>query len=92
MKREAWSGLGLALALAACGHTPEPRIEYREVKVPIAKPCTTTIPVRPAYADDSIASSPDIFSDVKMLKAGRAQRDGYISALEGLAKACFVSP
>lgn len=76
------------LALGACATTP--RIETRtiEVKVPVPVPCTVDVPP-PVYSDTDAAlrNAPDHFERVKLILAGRIERDAYtqvtIAALQG---------
>lgn len=67
------------LALAACATTP-PRIETRvvEVKVPVPVPCAVDVPP-PVYSDtdEALRAAPDIFERVKLLLAGRLERDAH---------------
>ncbi|MNS16446.1 hypothetical protein D3C72_480990 [compost metagenome] len=81
--------LCLALLLAGCA-TAEPRIEYREVLVPVAVPCGADVGAPPSYLDSNAAlqEAPDLFERVKLLLAGREQRSARLEALEGQIAAC----
>lgn len=50
MRKSTLLAAAAALGLAGCACPPqEPRVEYKEVKVPVAVPCLTGKPVKPKY-------------------------------------------
>lgn len=79
-----------AFALTACTTTQEPRIVTKEVLVPTPVPCATQPPAKPTYADTpaAIRGAADLAERVKLLLAGREQRDGYIAGLEASTVGC----
>ena len=82
--------LGAALCLTACATTSEPRIEVREVKVPVSVPCAADPGPDPAYSDtaEALRAARDTFERVKLLLAGRAQRDARLAELKAANAAC----
>ncbi len=77
----------LLLILTACGHTPEPIIEVREVKVLVPVPCDPDpYPAKPDLPDHTTA--PDIFEGVKRLLARDTLREAYEGELEAALGAC----
>lgn len=89
-------GAALILALSACGTTePEPRIVVREVQVPVPVPCAARAGPDPAFADsdDALRSvAGQVFEQVKLLLAGREQRDARIGELKAVNTACSTPP
>lgn len=83
--------LALLLLLGAC---VSPRVEYREVLVPVNVPCMNPVGPRPEYADteEAVASAPDILDRVKLILVGREQRNARLNVLEGQADACAPKP
>lgn len=79
-----------ALALAACSTAGEPRIVTKEVTVPIAVKCADDAGPTPAFADtrEALEAAKDIFARVKLLLAGRAQRDARIAELTAANAGC----
>ena len=84
------AALAAVLMLAGCAT----RVEYKEVRVPVAVPCVADIGDAPAYVDtgSALAGAPDLFERVKLLLAGREQRTARLSALEGQYAACRSVP
>lgn len=84
MKRFALLAL---LALAAC-NTTQPRVEIRtvEVKVPVPVACVIDV-ADPIYSDsnEALTTAPDLFERVKLLLAGREERDAH-DAVERAAR------
>lgn len=80
-------GVVLSLLLTACGHTPEPRIEIREVRVVVPVPCDPDPrPAKPVLPDHT--SAPDIFEGVKRLLARDRLREAYEGELEAALSGC----
>jgi hypothetical protein len=79
-----------ALTLAACQTTAEPRIEVREVRVPVAVKCATDPGPRPEYPDTdaALAAVRDVFEAAKLVMAGRALRIGREAELEAAVSGC----
>lgn len=80
----------LCSALAACAHAPEPRIVTREVKVPVAVPCAVDPGPDPAFSDtpEALRAALDIYELVRLLLAGRLQRDARIVELKAASAGC----
>jgi hypothetical protein len=78
------------LSVAACQTTAEPRIEVREVRVPVAVKCATDPGPRPEYPDTdaAIAGAPNVFELAKLYRAGRALRIGREAELEASVAGC----
>lgn len=78
------------LSVAACQTTAEPRIEVREVRVPVAIKCATDPGPRPEYPDTdaAIAGAPNVFELAKLYRAGRALRIGREAELEASVAGC----
>jgi hypothetical protein len=79
-----------ALTLTACATASEPRIEVREVRVPIPVKCATDPGPRPEYPDTdaAIAGAPNVFELAKLYRAGRALRIGREAELEASVAGC----
>ncbi len=80
-------------ALTACTSAappPEPQIQVKTVEVPVAVKCAADPGPDPAYADtpDAIRTAADVFERVKLLLAGRAQRDARIAEVKASAAGC----
>lgn len=73
--------------LGGCA-TTAPAVEPVEVKVPVAVPCKTPMPERPAFAVDSLPLDAGIWEQMKALRAERLQRQGYEAELEAAVEAC----
>jgi hypothetical protein len=82
--------LAIALTVAACQTTAEPRIEVREVRVPVAVKCATDPGPRPEYPDTdaALAAVRDVFEAAKLVMAGRALRIGREAELEASVAGC----
>lgn len=84
------STLALPL-LAACGHAPAPRIETHTVtvQVPVPVPCAVDVP-DPIYSDtdEALRNAPDLFERVKLLLAGRVERDAHDQTEKAARAAC----
>jgi hypothetical protein len=82
----------MASALAACGTTPrpEPRVEIREVRIPVAVPCAKDPGPTPAFSDttEALRAAGDIFEKVKLLLAGRDQRDARLAEVTAAIEGC----
>lgn len=78
------------LSLVACASPGEPRIEVREVRVPVAVKCASDPGAAPAYADtpEALRAAPDIFARTQLLLAGRLQRMARIVELEAANAGC----
>jgi hypothetical protein len=78
------------LSVAACQTTAEPRIEVREVRVPVAVKCATDPGPRPEYPDTdaALAAVRDVFEASKLVMAGRALRIGREAELEAAVSGC----
>jgi len=79
-----------ALTLTACATASEPRIEVREVRVPVAVKCATDPGPRPEYPDTdaALAAVRDVFEAAKLVMAGRALRIGREAELEASVAGC----
>ena len=85
--------LALAATLAACQTTPrpEPRVEIREVKVPVAVPCAKDPGPTPAFSDtpEALRAAGDVFEKIKLLLAGRNQRDARLAEVDAAIAGCM---
>ncbi len=83
------SVLALFLTCAACA-TPEPRIITKEVRIPVPVACAVPAGPDPAYVDtpEALRAAADLFQQVKLLLAGRAQRDARLAEMKAAAKGC----
>lgn len=80
-----------ALSVAACaGHVPPPRVEIQKVEVPVEVKCAADPGPVPTFADtpDAIKAASDLFEEVKLLLAGRAQRDARLAEVEAANAGC----
>ena len=81
----------IALLAAGCaGKPPEPIIQTVRVEVPVQVRCQPTISPAPEFPDTdaALASAPDIFRGVALLKAGRLIRNARISELSAALDQC----
>lgn len=87
--RRGFAGLAL-LSLAACATAPEPRVKVERVEIPVVTPCAADPGPEPAYADTpaALAAGADILERVKLLLAGRAQRDARLAELGAAVTGC----
>lgn len=81
-----WIILGTFL-LAGCAHT-EPRVVYREVKVPVSVPCRVTLPDEPVYATQGLTLDEPLFEMVRALLVEREQRKARDVEVTAAAKSC----
>lgn len=81
------SSIACVLVLGACT-TPEVRIEYKEVKVPIAVPCAVDIPAPPTLYFAEVKEDADIFVKVRALLADRKVYEAHIGELTGALELC----
>lgn len=84
--------------LAACQTPAAPveRIVTQEVRVPVPVAChvSAELLVIPAWPDtrEALQAAPDVDRAVRLLGAGRVQRDAYIAALHGALSICAAAP
>ena len=76
-----------ALALSACASSPLV-VHPVEVRVPVAVPCKTPTPSRPAFAVDALSLGAGIWEQMSALRAERFQRIGYEAEFEAAVNAC----
>lgn len=78
------------LSLTACVTKPEPRIVTKEIRIPVPVACATSAGPDPAFSDtpEALRAAVDLFEQVKLLLAGRAQRDGRIVELKAATAGC----
>lgn len=76
-----------AMALAGCAHT-EPRVVYKEVRVPISVPCRVTLPDEPAYATAGLSLDAPLFDMVRALLVEREQRKARDVEVTAAARSC----
>lgn len=77
----------IVLLMMGCA-TPEVKIEYREVKIPVLVPCIVETPVSPTFYFDRLSLTDDIFEKVKSLLADRKLSQAYINELSGALELC----
>lgn len=82
--------IAAAIWLAGCGTPPAPRIEVREVKIPVAVACAADPGPAPAYpdTDEALRNAPDVATGVRLLMAGRVLRMARENVLEAANSGC----
>lgn len=77
-------------SLAACATAPEPRIVTKEVRVPVPVACASKPGPDPAFSDtnEALRAAGDLFEQVRLLLAGRAQRDARLTELKASVAGC----
>lgn len=80
---------GALVFITSCA-TPEPHIVLRDVPIAVAVKCAADPGEAPQYADsdEALKAAPDIFTRVKLLLAGRAQRIARELELTAANSAC----
>lgn len=79
--------LASALVLSACA-TNEPKVVYKEVKVPVVIPCIQNQPEKPSFPLQEATARDSIFILTKKALAEIELRKGYESELEAALVAC----
>ncbi|CAN5127916.1 hypothetical protein BH10PSE4_BH10PSE4_04950 [soil metagenome] len=77
--------------LAGCSATSrEPPIKIQIVKVPVPVACAPDLGPEPSYPDtpEALQAAPNIFERVKLLLAGRIERQQRLAVLGAALKAC----
>lgn len=66
------------------------QLSIQTVHVPVAVSCAPDVGPRPTYSDAAAAlsSAPDIFTRVRLLLVGRAERDARLAVVEAALQAC----
>lgn len=77
-----------ALALAGCSSVP--RVEIREVKVPVPVECREPIPDRPSMPTEALADDADPFELLRAALAEIDRREGYEVRLLSALLICTV--
>ena len=82
--------IAAAIWLAGCATPGPPRIEVREVKIPVAVACATDPGPDPVYPDTDAAlqAVPDVATGVRLITAGRLLRDARIGELKAALAGC----
>lgn len=93
MKRSLFAAVFAAHLLAACGTTPEPRVEIRtvEVQVPVARSCVPAeTPPRPTYrvTRQTLVEAVDAAERLLLAVAGMLERDARLGETEPVLDAC----
>jgi hypothetical protein len=81
----------LALALTACQTPTEPKVQIREVQVPIRQACVPTETPQPpaSYPDDTQPKGPEHLAErLRNIAAANELRRGRLAILEPVIKAC----
>ncbi|MDB5445688.1 MAG: hypothetical protein JWQ97_1005 [Phenylobacterium sp.] len=80
----------LFLAACATSQGPEPKVVVQRVEVPVAVRCSVDPGPDPTFADtaDALRQAADLFERVKLLLAGRDQRDARLSELRAANAGC----
>ncbi len=78
----------LSFCLVGCATSTLPPGLPVEVRIPVAVPCKTPVPERPAFAADALPLGSGIWDQMAALRAERFQRKGYEAELETAVKAC----
>ena len=88
--------LACAAALAACASTPSvvPPVTVQPVSVPVPVRCVPDLGPEPDYPDTdaALAGAPDLFSQVRLLVAGRALRIARDAQKTAALAACAAAP
>lgn len=85
-----FAAAALALPLSGCGTTAEPAVRTVRVEVPVAVPCAADPGPDPAFVDtaEALRAAGDIFDKVRLLLAGRDQRDARLAELGAAVAGC----
>ena len=89
------TAIGVALALAACGHVSGPdHVTVQTSDIAIAKPCSVDPGKEPAWfdTDAAIAGAANIFDLAKIYAAGRHQHLDWEARLKAANHGCAVAP
>jgi hypothetical protein len=89
-----------AIALCGCASGPsvpqEPAVQIKTVDVPVPVNCDPSAKLGPAPTypdtDSALASVPDVFTGVKLLKAGRRLRIARLAADQQALDSCRHAP
>ena len=78
------------VSLAGCATRSEPRVEIREVKVPVAVKCAVSAGPDPAYpdTDEALRAAPNVLERVRLLAAGRLLRIAREAELKAASAGC----
>ena len=82
---------GLAVGLMGCGTPPAPRIEIKEVRVPVPVSCVPAgFPEAPAYpdTDEALRAAPDAATRYALIAQGRLLRMARGGETEIVLKGC----
>lgn len=77
-----------ALALAGCGGSVEPQVQYVRVEVPVQVPCRAPDVALPAWATAGLRKKDNFEVKVRALLAERLQRIGYEKQLIAAVSTC----
>lgn len=84
------------LTAASCATTraPEPTIVTQRVEIPVAVPCAADPGPDPAYADanPALQAAADLYDRVRLLLAGRDQRQARELELKAAVAGCRPPP
>jgi hypothetical protein len=83
--------LALPLLLAACATAPpEPRVEFKEVQVPVPVRCAPQLGARPDYpdTDDKLRAAPSADARYHAMATARPLHYAREEELEGALKGC----
>lgn len=85
-----WLALIVGFALTGCATTSEPQVIVQKVEVPVAVKCAADPGPEPSYSDsaEAIRAAADLFEKVKLLLAGRAERDARLAELRAANAGC----
>jgi len=86
----------VCLMLVGCAgqspHLTEPVVQVQRVEVPVVRPCPTLSsvghPPKLPDTNSALQSAPNIAERVKLLMAGRALRDGWMSNADQAITTC----
>lgn len=79
--------IAIALVLAGCAQKP-PRVEYRNIEVPVPVPCAAPVPAAPAYAFALVPAGASLYEHVRALLVEREQRIAYERQLQAAVTSC----
>jgi hypothetical protein len=78
-----WIYCAALVALSGCVGS-----QVREVKIPIAVPCVSQVPLRPSLLFETLPNDAPVFPQVQALLIDRERIGSYVGRLEAILEAC----